>query len=195
VPIPAEQDVRDILEQFHARLRKVIDRAWEEWMACDVRGRLIFARPKADIVFDFIARYALIEFGDDADIHVIAKNSTVKFLFKDTVLLRFKKGNSKGIGSNIETNAVLDFIDPQRKLFDLPNILKIEVCYQPDKLGTLIQDVAVVARDRNKKIWAYPLDGERGADVLPMRSPASPPDTGAPIVTVRKPVEKTDTNT
>ena len=183
--VPAEDDVRAILGDFERRLRAVIDRAWAEWMDCELRGRLIFPRAKADIVFDFIARHALAEFADDKDIHVIAKNATVKFLFKDTVLVRFKKGNSKGVGSNIETQAVLDFIDPERKLFDLPDILKVEVCYLPDRLGTKIEEVAVVARDRNKRIWAYPLDVEGGAEIVAIPTRPAPTPT-APTVTVRK---------
>jgi len=186
MPVPAQDDVRAILNDFELRLRTVIDRAWAEWMASEMRGRLIFSRTKADIIFDFIGRHALAEFSADPDIYVIAKRGTVKFLFKDTVLLRFKKANAKGIGSNIETQAVLDFIDPERKLFpELPDILKVEVCYQPDRLGTQLREVAVVARDRNKRFWAYSLEGEAGAEIITL--PPRAPDTSPPQVEIRKP--------
>jgi hypothetical protein len=190
--IPVEDDVRTILSDFEFRLRAVIDRAWSEWMESDIRGRLIRNSAKATVVFDFIVRHALAEFDGDPDIHVIPKHSTVKFLFKDTVLLRFKKGNAKGVGSNIETQAVLDFIDPERKLFPgLPDILKIEVCYQPDRLGTQIEEVAVVARDRNKRIWAYPLEIRAGAEIIPL--PTRKPDTSAPPeVVIRKPADEVE---
>jgi hypothetical protein len=191
MPVPAEDDVRAVLADFHRRLRLVIDRAWSEWMDSGLGGRLIFARAKSDVVFDFIARHALAEFGDDDEIHVLAKRATVQFLFKDTVLLRFKKGNAKGIGANIETQAVLDFIDPERHLFELPDILKVEVCYQPDRLGTQVKEVAVVARDRNKRIWAYELEAERGADIVPFPPRPSPAPT-PPTVAPKKPAEDTD---
>jgi len=189
--IPVEDDVRAVLGGFERRLRLVIDRAWAEWMDSDIRGRLIRNGAKATVVFDFIVRHALAEFDGDPDIHVIAKHSTVKFLFKGTVLLRFKKGNAKGVGSNIETQAVLDFIDPERKLFpELPDILKIEVCYQPDRLGTKIDEVAVVARDRNKRIWAYPLETGASAEIIPL--PIRTPDTPAPEVVIRKPADEAE---
>jgi hypothetical protein len=189
MPIPSEDDVRAILGDFERRLRVVVDRAWTEWMECDLRGRLIFARPKADVVFDFIARHALAEFGEDDDIHVIAKHSTVKFLFRDQVLVRFKKGNAKGVGSNIETQATLDFIDPNREIPGLlPEIFKVEVCYQPDKLGTQIKEVAVVARNRTKRVWAYPLTKDAGADVVTLVPRSTEPTP--PVVTPRKPDEK-----
>lgn len=191
MPIPVEDDVRAILGSFESRLRAVIDRAWKEWMESDIRGRLIRNGAKATVIFDFIVRHALAEFDADPDIHVIAKHSTVKFLFKGAVLVRFKKGNAKGVGSNIETQAVLDFIDPQRKLFpELPDILKIEVCYQPDRLGTQIREVAVVARDRNKRIWAYPLEAAAAsAEIIPL--PTRKPDAPAPEVVIRKPADDT----
>ena len=70
---------------------------------------------------------ALAEFDGNTDIHAIVDGQTVKFLFRDQVLVRFKKANSKGIGSNIETQAVLEFVDPQLKLPQfLPEIYKIE---------------------------------------------------------------------
>jgi len=182
-----EENVRPILQGFEYRLRAVIDRAWAEWMECDLRGRLIFQRAKSDVIFDFIARHALAEFGEDPDIHVIAKNSTVRFLFRDQVLVRFKKGNAKGVGSNIETQATLDYIDPQRTLPGLlAEVFRVEVCYQPDRLGTQLKDVAVVARDRTRRIWAYPLNPQSSAEIIPMRLPEPEPDESRPVATPRK---------
>jgi len=192
MPVPVEAEVRAVLGDAEDRLRAVIDRAWAEWQECELRGRLIFARAKSDVIFDFIARHALAEFGDDKDVYIIAKQSTVKFLFRDQVLLRFKKGNAKGVGSNIETQATLDFIEPERKLFpDLPDILKVEVCYQPDKLGAQIKEVAVVARDRRKRIWAYPLSPAAGAEVISLGPRTTEPTP--PVVVVRKTDEKSET--
>jgi hypothetical protein len=183
--IPSETDVHAILGDFERRLRVVIDRAWDEWMDCELRGRLIFSRAKSDVIFDFIARHALAEFGADSDIHVIAKHSTVRFLFRDQVLVRFKKGNAKGVGSNIETQATLDFIDPQRTLPGmLADVFKVEVCYQPDRLGTQIKEVAVVARNRTKRVWAYLLAAEQGAEIVPLQPHLG--DVTPPVVTPRK---------
>lgn len=186
MPIPAQAEVKALLGDFEERLRAVVDRAWREWMECDVRGRLISNRAKANVVFDFIARHAVAEFGEDPDIHVIPKNNTVKFLFCDQVLVRFKKGNANGVGSNIETQATLNFIDPQRALPDfLPDVLKVEVCYQPDRLGTQIKEIAVVARNRTKRVWAYPLQPSAGAEIITL--PGRPADDTPPVVTPKKP--------
>jgi len=70
---PEIEDVHTILADFESRLRGVVDRAWAEWQDADVRSRLIFPRSGANAVFDFIVRHALAEFGEDPEVHEIAK--------------------------------------------------------------------------------------------------------------------------
>lgn len=188
MPIPDMGEVRRLLAEFEPRIRNVIEAAWREWLDYPNKGRLVFvARFRAVYVFDAIARNALAEFHDDKNIHVQVEKQTVKFLFKNQVFTRFKKGNDKGIGSNIETQAVLDFIDPNRMIPGLlPDVMRVEFCYGIDSLGLNLSEVAVVARDRNRRVWAYPLDrAEPGADILPF--PPSSPDHTPPTVFPLKP--------
>lgn len=188
-----QEQVRIILTGFELRIRSILDRAWADWLEMPKKG-VLSARSRASIVFDFIKRYAIDEFDGDADIHVILEGQTVKFLFQDQVLVRFKKANSKGIGSNIETQAVLEFVDPQLKIPALlPDIYKIEICYVLDKLATKMDLVAVTKRDRLRKIWSYPIfGGEAGAAVIPMPPRAPAPDT-PPTVRPRTTTDKPET--
>jgi hypothetical protein len=165
------------------------------WQEFPNKGRYVFLpRLRAVVVFDNIARHAQAEFAGDRNIYVDIKKQTVHFLFRNQVLVRFKKGNSKGVGSNIETQTVLDFVDPQRTIPGLvPEIMKVEVCYRHDDLGILLDQVEVVARDRHKRIWAYPIDrAAPAAEIvsLPLRTP----DTTPPAVVQREPTpeEKSD---
>ena len=103
------------------------------------------------------------------------------------MLVRFKKANNAGLGSNIQTQAVLDFVDPQLEIRDLlPEIHHIEVCYHLDKLATHMDQLAVTARQGNRKLWSYELQHPPSAEIVPF-SPA--PDGGErpPEVRVRKP--------
>ena len=194
MPVPAQEDVKAILADFEHRIHRLVEEAWREWSEMPGRGRFVFlARVRAVLVFEFIARRALKEFDGDPNIRAIAKKQTVHFLFHNKVLVRFKKGNAKGIGSNIVTNEVLDFVDPQRTIPGLiPEIMKVEICYRHDDIGVSLNEIAVVARDSRKRIWAYPVErGEPGATIAPI--PTQPPDTTPPAVLPRqpKPVEKT----
>lgn len=196
MPLPSESEVRDILGDFHEKLRRVVDGAWSEWQEFPGKGKLVFpARARAVLVFDYIARRAQEEFNGDANIHVIVKKQTIQFLFKQQVLLRFKKGNARGVGSNILTQTVLDFIDPQRVIPGLvPEIMKVEVCYSIDDMGIGLDEVAVVARNEKKRIWAYPLDetaSGAGAEIVPMPGLRGGDGSDAPVVTPKSPDQKT----
>ena len=194
MPIADQDEVRRLMAEFEPRLREVADAAWQEWMEFPDRGRIEYVgRLRAAFVFDAFVRRARAEFADDGEVRVIPKSQTAQFLFKDQVLVRFKKGNARGVGSNIETQAVLDFIDPQRSIPGLlPDLLRIEVCYQPDDLGTRLDDVAVVARNRTRRVWAYSLRPDEGR-VIPL--PQDPPDQTPPVVTPRRVAKKKGSGT
>ena len=156
---PTVADVRPILQSFEIRMRKILEDAWDEWLEIPDRARFS-PRSRASMVFDFIRRRAIAEFDGDRDIRIIDKGQTVQFLIKDKVLVRFKKANGAGLGSNIETQAVLEFVDLQLTIPNLlPDIFRIEVCYYLDSLGMQMDALMVTARDRNHKLWSYPLSG------------------------------------
>ena len=74
MPVPKQEDVKAVLADFEARLRAVVDLAWQEWGAQPNKGRFVFLpRVRAVMVFDFIARHALAEFDKDPNIRVIPK--------------------------------------------------------------------------------------------------------------------------
>jgi hypothetical protein len=189
-PVPPIKLVKKVLEDFELRMREILEGAWEDWQAMTNRG-LLSPRSRASIIFDFIKARALAEFDGDRNIHAIPKGQTVHFLFRDRVLVRFKKANSSGLGSNIETQAVIEFVDPQFPLFALPPIYHIEVCYRLDKLATRMALLAVTARQRNTKLWAYELDRPASAAVVPMPDPPTA-DSTPPEVRPRKPIDKPD---
>jgi len=194
MPSPAVDDVKEILEDFELRMREVLEGAWDEWLEMPKRG-VLSPRSRASVVFDFIKQRALAEFDGDPNIRVLPKGQTVKFLFKNRVLVRFKKANASGVGSNIETQAVIEFVDPQLVIPGLlPDIYRIEVCYHLDKFATRIDALAVTARERNRKVWSYelrrPADAEAGVVVFP--SPVGGGPT-PPEVRIKKPDEKPET--
>jgi hypothetical protein len=183
--------IKDILKDFELRMRAILEGAWQDWLA--MTNRAIFSpRSRASMVFDFIKTRALTEFDGDRNIRAIPKGQTVHFLFRDRVLLRFKKANASGLGSNIETQAVLEFIDPQIPLFAMPPIFRVEVCYRLDKLATQMTTLAVTARQGKTKLWSYELARSAGAEIIPLPTPPRG-DDAPPEVRVRKPIDKPET--
>lgn len=182
MPMAKIEEVQDVLADFEGRIHAVVERAWGDWKEIPGRGRFMFGRTRSNIVFDFICQQAALEFADDPEIHVIEKGGTLQFLFRDRVLVRFKKGNAKGIGSNIVTQAVLEFVDPQLTIPGLPEVHKVEACYKTDALGTQLEQLAIVARNRTRRVWSYLIDGSAPtADVILL--PTGPaPDLTPPVV-------------
>jgi hypothetical protein len=189
MPVAVREEVEAILDTFTERLRAVLDRAMDDWSALPNKSWLMFSRDRSTILFSYIIRRALEEFQVDPDIHIVREPQTVKFLFRDSVLVRFKKGNGKGVGSNIETQAVLQFIDPQLSFAGLPNVNRVEIVYQLDILGTGYAEVSVVARDKNTRVWAYPLTAKPSAEIIPL-PPRVPPVFTPPAVTLKRPAQE-----
>ena len=150
--------------------------AMADWLATPNRAQYVYGRTRANIIFDHIIRHALVEFDGDGDstVKALREAQSVKFLFHGTVVARFKKGNARGVGGNIETQAVLDFIDPQSSFDGLPEVQRVEIVYQLNILGTGFAEVSVVARDRHTRVWSYQLTSRPSAEVIPIFTPPRP---------------------
>jgi hypothetical protein len=191
-PVPPIDLVKKVLGDFELPMREILEGAWEDWQSMSHRG-LMSPRSRASIIFDFIKARALVKFDGDPNVRAICKWQTVHFLFRDRVLGRFKKANSAGLGSNIETQAVIEFVDPQFPLFALPPIINVEVCYQLDKLATRMERLFVTARQANTKLWEYELDRPASGAVVPLPEPPRA-DSTPPKVRPRKRLDKSDSD-
>jgi len=185
MPIAVQSEVEAALDTFVVRLRAVLDRAMDDWQSMPNKAWFFYARDRSNFIFSQIARHALVEFDGDSNVHIIREPQTVKFLFMDRVLARFKKGNAQGVGANIETQAVMNFINPQSSFAGLPDVHRVEIVYQLNIIGTSFAEVAVVARDKTTRVWSYPLTGKPSADIIPM--PTRTPPVLTPPLVVPKP--------
>jgi hypothetical protein len=178
-----ETTVRETLRPYEAALVQAILGGWEDWRALQLGGRLRFvARSRACLVYDFIAQRAIAALAGDADVHVTCHDETAKFLFGKRVLLRFKKANYYGLGSNIQTQATLGFVDQQLDLPGFPNMHKVELVYVLNHLRTQIDQAVIVARDGDACLWSYPLPMVSDAVVpVPMPVPSADEPQGPRI--------------
>ena len=112
---------------------------------------------------------------------------TALFLLADELVFRFKKGDVKGLSSNIGTQTALEYNDPNEclSLFDLPDLMRVDVVYTLNEYETMISDVLIVARDNERAAWSFSIL-PRQADIVPDPigvDPKQPPaaDTGLRI--------------
>jgi hypothetical protein len=178
-----EEVVRSVLAPYETKLFRAVHDAWDEWKALELGGRLLFpARSRACLVHDFMVQRACAAFSGDSAVRVIRRDETAKFVFADQVLLRFKKADDTGLGSNIETQATLNFVEQQQELPGIPNVHKVEAVYILNKLSTQIERIVVVARDGDVRLWDYVIAPATTAEIvtLPLVG-KSQPERGAKV--------------
>ena len=202
---PAIDDVKEVLEKYHGRIRGVVERAWAEWRAMAAfRAEngfdpFLYSRTVANVVFDAIARYAVAEFASDPSVHVEIEAQTVKLFFKGAVFARFKKGDDNKLGQNIPTQAALAFEYVDAVLPGLPpETAKVEFIWLANDINTRLEHVLVVARDGDQLLWEYEIEdlaaGGAGT-VISFPTPPGPPTQpeGDDLVTPKVPdVKKPD---
>jgi hypothetical protein len=128
---------------------------------------------------------AIAVWAGDGAVRVIRRDETAKFVVADQVVLRFKKADDRGLGSNIPTQASLEFTEQQYELPGMPGVHKIEVVYGLNRLQTQIDRVVVVARDGDVLLWEYAVAPATTAEIISLAAPTSDATLGA-RVRVRK---------
>ena len=185
-----EDAVRSTLAPYEAKLLQAVHGAWDDWKALGLGGRLLFpARSRACLVHDFIVQRASAAFSGDSAVRVIRRDETAKFVFADRVLLRFKKADDSGLGSNIETQAILNFVEQQQELPGIPNVHKVEAVYVLNTLSTQIERVVIVARDGDVRLWDYVIAPTTTADIVTLPLVVKPQAGRGAKVKVRAVVE------
>jgi len=179
-----ETEVREVLTEFEPRLLEICQGGWDDWQSSRRMALDRFPRIRANVVHGFMVDRAISAFDGDPGVHVILQDETAKFLFRQRVLVRLKKADRNFLGSNIQTQAVLAFVDPQLTIPGLPDVQKVDVIYVLNDLETAIERIVVTARDNDIRLWSYDLEDRRRAAVLPLPQPIAPVE-GENVVRLR----------
>ena len=179
---PRQEEVKALLKPLEAELTAWFMTAWDRWLKNPERHEL-FRRTRACLVHNYAMLLAVPAMQDQKGIRVFEKHETAVFMVDDRLLFRMKKGDERGVSSNVETQSSLAFVDPDEPQFslftDLPDIWRVDVAYVLNDLETLIREIVVVARDEDRIIWSYqiyPTAAAEGESLTPLPvSPRSPP--------------------
>jgi hypothetical protein len=169
-----EDDVRAILGGLReAKLYRAICTAWQD-LQQDRPRYSIWPRTRANMMFERIAVRLQELFADDAGVHFVFADETIKIIFDDRLIVRCKKADDAGLGHNIPTMAN-DLFCTQASF--LRPLGKIEVVYFIDEYATKIDEVVVQARDGDTRLWSYPIDDMAfavSAPVISLPTPTAP---------------------
>jgi len=175
MPKPREGYVRPILRPYEERIAGVFLHAWDQWFRSPGRKTFTYRRVRACCVHELIVKEARKEFGRDRDVRIIEGQETIYLMFKNAVVLRLKKGDSRGLGHNNETQTSLAFISADADIhvlpLGLPDVERVEITYQLNVLEMKIEEVLVIGRDGAVRLWSYGIYPRAAAPVtvLPVK--------------------------
>lgn len=131
--------------------------AWDDWCRSPRVSVWRCKRSRANFVWEQIIERSHLAFAEEPAVRILDGDQTFRFLVDEHVLFRFKKGDDSGLSANVPTQLAIAFHDHQQSLFGLPQVHRVEVVYQLNRLETEIADVIVVARSGNAVAWTYSL--------------------------------------
>jgi len=109
--IPDQSRVKELLSPHNDAVIAIVMNAWARWERNPERAQL-YKRALAVLVHNYMMLDAVPNLPDDKRIACVPGQETALFLISDELVIRFKKGNEKGLTSNISTQTVLEYCDP-----------------------------------------------------------------------------------
>lgn len=174
MPIPAIDDVMQLLSSREPAICQVFLRSWDRWWNNPER-LLHFKRTRATLIHSYMMVIeAPAAFADDLGVRLIDGQETTYFVVEQRLVFRLKMGDGCGISSNIETQASLAFTDPQQALPGIPDHGRVDIVYVLNPFETLIDRVLVVARDGDRAAWFYPIFPRSYEGKSPITLPTRP---------------------
>lgn len=176
--------VRSSLMPYHGKILACIMDGFGEWRdlqafrASSGLAPNLYSRTNSNEIFDAIIRRAIPMFGAETNVSVKVEAQTAKFIFRG-VIARFKKAGDDGLGSNIHTQAAMDFMNADKVFPGLPpETAKIELIWEPNSIWTKVDRVLVVARDGNRLLWEYEIVADVAGGAITPPTPIIPHDPG-----------------
>ena len=163
-------------------IQKIIPNAWRK---IHQSGLNFKPRGRANIMWDEITQNAKNEWAASKDIKIVTGPQTTHYWIDDRVVFRFKKCDRNGYTSNIPTQNVLDFHNPEIEFSQ--KIIRLEVGYVLNQDETEIQDILVIHRYNNTVNFAFSIlsSGHGSAAVILPNQWVPPQTTGNVQVNVK----------
>ena len=168
----SEQVARSTVRPYYPHLFQAIINAWNRYLQLPEEVRYILSRYKsarANAVWSFILHEAQSLFQDHSSIRAIENPQNTIFVIDERVIIRFKKLDSKGFSQNYPTQTALGF-NAQLEIPGVPSLLRLDVGYVLNDIGTSISRVLVVCRSGNTVRWLDEIDPPTTATVTPLSS-------------------------
>ncbi len=175
--LPNKDEVKRHLNKIESDIYHIVSGAWKDWLESTESSRFRYTRTRANVVWDRMIDRAKDLFTDRPEIRTIDRyNQTASFVIDDSVLFRFKKGNSHGLSQNYPTQLALAFHDHDDPLlFDDCEYSRVEIVYILNDLETKVENIQVIARNKKEILWGYNvLKPQSNIEELPVKAHPQP---------------------
>lgn len=185
-----ESVVRSVLSaEREEKINRAYTKAWNDWWSNGDRSKLSrWPRTRANTLFEYLANHLIEEFANDSGSRFIFQRESFKLIVDENLVIRFKKNDGSGVGSNVETQAEITFGELQTDLPGMPGLQKVEIVYTLNATETAIARLEVSARNGDKRLWGYNIGESGGATVIPFSSEPPPVSGVDQMVTPKKPI-------
>lgn len=156
--IAEELHVKSLIQPYSNSIIQAIKEAWSLWLQSPFFGKWS-SRGRATFVWETVINLLKEKFMGRSDVFIIDKGVTVLFVIQQQVVFRFKLADRTGRSKNVQTDSAKSFHDPELNYNLLAevdiasNIPRIEVIYTLNKSATQIDNIKMIARDKNSVAW------------------------------------------
>jgi len=192
----SQSEVQTVLEPYHHLLRKVVEDAWQIWESVPATIRAMLSpTAQATMIHDFVEHEVRNQLGH---LPGVVLGECQRLFFAEVerkVVIRFKKLDSLGRASNVQTEQVKKY-NAQGFLPGVPDVIKLNLGYTLDQTNTSITSIMISMPNGRHIAWHYSIPDtvQTVATVTPL-TPRRPREGGRrvwPKVPTRKPEDEND---
>ncbi len=163
--IMTKEEAYAALSPYFPLFTKAVGSAWDMWINGDVASRMQHKRVRANVIWNdyFYSMHRAIEDGDFGDVRFAKIPYNQGFAIDGRFFIKFKKGDSNLLSSNLPTQNALNFHDPEIDMFGAE--VRLELLYVLDKSDIFIEKIVLVQRKEKFIAWAIDLTEHNVVDL------------------------------
>lgn len=154
VTAPRKDEIFSLLAPYHSTIGDCIGRAWKQYVSLLQNMPITSPRTRANLLWDWIIGFLKTDFAQTS-VNFQDINQTTWFYISQDVVFRIKKCDEDGFTRNYPTQNALAYYDQDPNLEDMFPIIRLDIGYIVDDLGTAIKDIRVIFRTGSRVEWKY----------------------------------------
>ncbi|CAN5714710.1 hypothetical protein BH10PSE18_BH10PSE18_08030 [soil metagenome] len=186
MPFASEDQVNTALKPHFSEFVSLLLGAHEDWTKSAFAASMQDPKVRANVIWNQFLYRAKAAFEGRNGIRVENMRHWQGVVVGNSFFVRMKKASNKLLSQNYPTQSALKFNDASVDMFE--GIIRLELLYTLDELGTSIERIVVAQRHKSKILWAIDLlDSAEDHGQTVFTLPLAPNGGGTPAERLIKP--------